>query len=125
MGHILFFLLDIDAPPPAELSNNSSPSQHLLLFFRFLYSFIFGGAGSSVQLRGAEATLYHGQSSSSRCSGLVAPGHVGSSQTRDRTCVSCVGRLTHNHWTTREAPRQHLGFNLLRDSKENLRVKQY
>ena len=27
-----------------------------------------------------------------RCTGLVAPGHVGSSQTRDRTHVSCSGR---------------------------------
>ena len=40
--------------------------------------------------------------------GLLPPGRVGSSQTRDRTCVSCVGRQTYNHWTTREAPRQRL-----------------
>ena len=26
------------------------------------------------------------------CCGLVAPRHVGSSQTRDRICVSCIGR---------------------------------
>ena len=34
--------------------------------------------------------------------GLVAPQHVGSSQTRDQTCVPCTGRQILNHWTTRE-----------------------
>ena len=32
----------------------------------------------------------------------VAPRHVGSSQTRDRTCVPCIGRWILIHWTTRE-----------------------
>ena len=36
--------------------------------------------------------------------GLVALGHVGSSRTRDRTCVSCIGRWTPNHCATREVP---------------------
>ena len=36
-------------------------------------------------------------------SGLVAPWHVGSSRTRDRTCVPCIGRQILNHCTTREA----------------------
>jgi len=35
-------------------------------------------------------------------SGLVALWHVGSSQTRDQTCVPCTGRQILNHWTTRE-----------------------
>ena len=34
--------------------------------------------------------------------GLVAPRHVGSSQTRDWTSVSCIPRPVLNHWTTRE-----------------------
>ena len=34
--------------------------------------------------------------------GLVASGHVASSQTRDRTSVPCIGRQILNHWTTRE-----------------------
>ena len=34
--------------------------------------------------------------------GLVAPQHVGSSQTRDRTRVPCIGRQILNHCTTRE-----------------------
>ena len=34
--------------------------------------------------------------------GLVAPQHVESSQTRDRTHVSCIGRQILNHWTFRE-----------------------
>ena len=35
--------------------------------------------------------------------GLVAPQHVGSSQTRARNCVLCIGRWILNHCTTREA----------------------
>ena len=31
--------------------------------------------------------------------GLVAPGHVESSRTRDGTPVPCIGRQTLNHWT--------------------------
>ena len=38
------------------------------------------------------------------CTGLVAPWHVGSSQTRVRTCVPCIGRRILNHCATREAP---------------------
>ena len=34
--------------------------------------------------------------------GLVAPCHVGSSQTRDRTRVPCIGRRILNHCATRE-----------------------
>ena len=36
--------------------------------------------------------------------GLVAPWHVGSSQTRDQTCVPCIGRWILNHCATREVP---------------------
>lgn len=39
-----------------------------------------------------------------RCTDLVAPRHVGSSRTRDRTHVSYLGRWIHQ-WATREAPR--------------------
>ena len=35
--------------------------------------------------------------------GLVAPQHVGSSWTRDRTHVPCIGRRILIHWATREA----------------------
>ena len=38
--------------------------------------------------------------------GLAAPRHVGSSQTRARTRVPCIGRQTLNHCATREAPMQ-------------------
>ena len=47
-----------------------------------------------------------GLASFSSC-GEWAPGHMGSvvsSQTRVRTCVSCIGRQILNHWTTREVP---------------------
>ena len=46
----------------------------------------------------------HGLSCST---GLVAPPHVGSSRTRDRSDVPCITRRILNHWTTREAPRLH------------------
>ena len=36
--------------------------------------------------------------------GLVAPRYMGSSQTRARTCVPCIGRQILNHCATREAP---------------------
>ena len=36
------------------------------------------------------------------CTGLVAPQHVGSSRTRARTHVSCIGRQILNHCATRE-----------------------
>ena len=36
--------------------------------------------------------------------GLVAPQHVGSSWTRARTCVPCIGRQILNHCATREVP---------------------
>ena len=35
--------------------------------------------------------------------GLVAPWHLGSSRTRARTCVPCIGRRILNHCATREA----------------------
>ena len=36
--------------------------------------------------------------------GLVAPRHVGSSRTRARTHIPCIGRWILNHWATREVP---------------------
>ena len=94
----------------------------------FFFSFIFGCAGSSflcegfLQLRQAGATLHRGARAShyrglSCCgaqapdaqaqqlwfTGLAAPWHVGSPQTRARTRVSCIGRQILNHCATREA----------------------
>ena len=34
--------------------------------------------------------------------GLATPRHMGSSRTRDRTCVPHLGRQILNHWATRE-----------------------
>ena len=50
------------------------------------------------------------------CAALVAPPHVGSSQTRDGTCIPCIGRWILNHWTTREVPNMEFG----REAKKNL-----
>ena len=41
---------------------------------------------------------------SRRAGSVVAARHVGSSQTRARTCVPCIGRQILNHCATREAP---------------------
>ena len=43
--------------------------------------------------------------------GLVAPQHVGSSRTRDRTHVPCIGRWILNHCATREVPEPALNCN--------------
>ena len=98
-------------------------------FYLFIYLFIYGCVGSSflcedfLQLRQVGATLHHGarashyrglccrgaqapdaQAQELWLMGLVAPRHVGSSQTRARTRVPCTGRQTLNHCATREAP---------------------
>ena len=102
-----------------------------LFFFLILFIYLcsFGCVGSSflckglLQLRQAGATP-HRSARASHCRGLscrgaqapdaqaqqlwlrgpVAPRHVGSSQTRARTRVPCIGRQTLNHCATREAP---------------------
>ena len=98
-----------------------------------LYLFINGCVGPSflcegfLQLWQAGATLHRGARAShyrglSRCgaqapdaqaqqlwlTGPFAPWHVGSSQTRARTRVSCIGRQILNHCATREAPSHEL-----------------
>ena len=105
--------------------------RYILNFFfsNFTYLFIYGCVGSSflcegfLQLRQVEATLHRSAQAShyrglSCCgaqapdvqaqqlwlTGLVAPRHVGSSQTRARTHVPCIGRQILNHCATREAP---------------------
>ena len=82
-----------------------------------------------VSVRGLSLVAVSGGHSSSRCAGLslsrplllrntgsrcadsvvvahglVAPRHVGSSQTRAQTRVPCIGRQILNHCATREAP---------------------
>ena len=70
-------------------------------------------AGATLH-RGARASHYRGlsccgaqtpdaQAQQSWLTGLVAPRHVGSSQTRARTCVPHISRQILNHCATREA----------------------
>ena len=59
--------------------------------------------------RGAQAP--DAQAQQSWLTGPAAPRHVGSSQTRARTRVPCIGRQILNHCATREAP-SHLLFNV-------------
>ena len=100
----------------------------LTFFFKFIYLSIHGCVGSSflcegfLQLWQAGATPHCG-AQASHCRGLSCCGaqaphaqaqqllltgpaalqHVGSSQTRARTRVPCIGRQTLNHCTAREA----------------------
>ena len=101
----------------------------MYFFLIYFYLFIFGCIGSSplhegpLQLwqagatlhRGARASHYRGlpccgaqapdaQAQQLWLTGPAAPWHVGSSQTRARTRVPCIGRQTLNHCATREAP---------------------
>ena len=96
------------------------PIIHLFNYL-FIHSFIFGCVGSSL-LRGLSLVAASGgysslqytgfslqwllllQSTGSRCVGLVAPWHVGSSWTSVQTRVPCTGRRVLNHCTTREVP---------------------
>ena len=69
----------------------------------------FSSCGTPAQqlwLAGSRA-----QAQQLQCTGLVAPRHVGSSQTRARTCVPCIGRQILNHCATREA--QQISFDWL------------
>ena len=52
---------------------------------------------------GCYSQLQRGMAQQFWCTDLVALQHVGSSQIRDQTCVSCNGRWILYHWATREA----------------------
>ena len=111
-----------------NISDSYIPDFFFFFIYSFIYSFIYGCVGSSflcegpLQLWQVGATLHHGARAShcsgpSRCgaqapdaqaqqlwlTGVVAPRHVGSSQTRARTRVPCIGRQILNHCATREA----------------------
>ena len=65
-------------------------------YFLFVMAFLVAEHG----LQGVQAQEWR--------TGLVASGHVESSQSRDQTCVACISRQILNHWTTREV--QHSTF---------------
>ena len=94
----------------------------IYLFIYFWLCWVFGSCEGFLQLRQAGATLHRGAGAfhyrgPSRCgaqapdaqaqqlwlTGPAAPWHVGSSQTRARTRVSCISRQILNHCATREA----------------------
>ena len=102
---------------------------HFLFFLNLLlFIYLFWLCWVFISVRGLSPVAASGGHSSSRCAGLplsqplllrskapdaqaqqlwltglVAPRHVGSSQTRARTRVPCIGRWTLNHCATREA----------------------
>ena len=94
----------------------------------YFYVFMFGCAGSSLLQgfslvaisRSASLVVLHwlgwrllfllgrrapAQAQWLRCRGLVFLQHVQFSQSRDRTCVSCICTRIRYHWATREDPR--------------------
>ena len=87
----------------------------ILFYFWPRWVFVAVCGLSLVAMRGGYSSLWCAvfslwwllllQSMGSSCVGLVAPRHMGSSQTGDRTRVPCIGRRILNHCTTREVPR--------------------
>ena len=57
--------------------------------------------------------------------GLVAPRHVGSSRTRARTHVPCIGRPILNHCATREALNGNFHCRILYNFSNTLKKKQH
>ena len=114
----------------------------ILYFFKDLILFIFGCVGPSLlcmgflqssggfsccgaQALGVRAQqLWHagsrGQAQQLWRTVLVSPQHVGSSRTRDRTCVPCIGRWILIHCATREVPiHLSLTFKILQNFVQN------
>ena len=132
--HFLFFFYELIYLKPLNMP--------IFFFFQYIFIYLFlylffGCVGSLflcegfLQLRQAGVTLhcsarashYRGlsfcgaqapdaQAQQPWLMGLVAPRHVGSSQTRARTRVPCIGRQILNHCATREALR-HISFHLV------------
>ena len=74
-----------------------------LLAVRRGYSFSVAVCGlTAVASLAAEHVLWVCGLRSCGTWALAAPWHVGSSQTRDRTCFPCTGRQILIHWSTRE-----------------------
>ena len=123
-GKIFLYLFFSRSPHffPAGFRFLTSSIWGFFCFFFFVFLFIYGCVGSSflhegfLQLRQVGATLHRGTRAShhrglSRCgaqapdvqaqqlwlTGLVALWHAGSSQTRARIHVPCIGRQTPNH----------------------------
>ena len=57
--------------------------------------------------------------------GFIAPWHVGSSRTRARTRVPCIGRRILNHCATREAPISWLLTNSLLSLRKNKKISDF
>ena len=90
----------------------------VIYLFIIIIFYFFGCVGSSLRCtgfslwwllllrntgsRGAAFSSCGSQAQWLWLTGLVAPRHVGSSRTRARTRVPCIGRQILNHWATRE-----------------------
>ena len=128
-----------------RLRHDWATSRHFIYvhIYDFVSAFIFGRAGSSFCTRAfsscgtqashcgdfsceAQALGHQGfgrcgswaleTSSTVARMGLAAPQHMGSSQLRDWTCVSCLGRRILIHWAAKEA--QIVGFQCLTATRE-------
>ena len=99
---------------PSSLSHSPSfflkKIIYLFIYFRLRWVFVAtcglslvasSGSYSSLRCVGLSLPWLLSWSTGSRCSGLVAPRHVGSSRTRAQTRVPCIGRRFLNLCTTR------------------------
>ena len=73
---------------------------------RFQWGGLLSSCGAHWPLIAVASMLqiFRAQAQYLRCTGLIALEHVETSQTRDQTQVSCIGRQILYHWATREAP---------------------
>ena len=76
---------------------------HTVLASLPLTAGLWGAWASVVEAWGLSSWGSRAQARSLWHLGLVVRWRLGSSQTRDRTCVSCIGRQILYHWATREA----------------------
>ena len=82
-----------------------------LIDFSWLHWVFFAARGLSLWCAGSPSAVAlpwsTGQGEQAQWSWCLGPGalrRVGSSRTRDQTCVPCIGRWVLNHWTTEEVP---------------------
>ena len=71
-----------------------------------LWRLLLWSTGSRHGLQQLWLTSSRAQAQQLWRTGLAALRHVGSSRSRARICVSCIGRRILNHCATREAPRE-------------------
>jgi len=92
-GQFLFFLAALDLHCCSQ-AFSSCGKWGLLSRCGTRVSHCSGFSCCRIQVQGHVGSVWN--------TGLVALRHMGSSRSRDQTCVPCIGRWIVNHWTTKE-----------------------